>query len=238
MTCGATSPPSCPGTRRWPARRSRHRPPTARSRCGDRGRPPVEAGGRQRPRHASAALPRSPRTASAAPRRRPAGRRGPARRRAGSADAGRPGPDDHRCKGRGSFVTPTGTAQWHYQREAAESRTTDVPGAAGIDNAIGWTQATDAHAAADAMAARSGRQAGPLADVLWVETSSSRLVVLSGAVSSWAAHDYAATALCAPGVTQIEDRIRVESSPSRSVSPASRVSPCCSGSCGRAGSGC
>jgi osmotically-inducible protein OsmY len=142
------------------------------------------------------------------------------------------------AQARESFVTPTGTAQWHYQREAAESRTTDVPGAAGIDNAIGWTQATDAHAAADAMAARSGRQAGPLADVLWVETSSSRLVVLSGAVSSWAAHDYAATALCAPGVTQIEDRIRVESSPSRSVSPASRVSPCCSGSCGRAGSGC
>ena len=83
---------------------------------------------------------------------------------------------------------------------------------AGIDNAITWAQATDAHAAADAIAARSGRHAGLLADVLWVETSSGGLVILSGTVSSWAAHDQAvAAAWSAPGVTQVDDRIRVES---------------------------
>jgi len=76
-----------------------------------------------------------------------------------------------------------------------------VPGVAGIDNAITWAQATDAHAAADAIAARSGRYAGLLADVLWVETSSGGLAILSGTVSSWgAAHDPAvAAAWSAPG---------------------------------------
>ena len=39
-------------------------------------------------------------------------------------------------------------------------------------------------------------------------------------------------------VTQVNDRIRIESRPELTVSPAARVSPCCSGSCGRPGSGC
>jgi osmotically-inducible protein OsmY len=33
---------------------------------------------------------------------------------------------------RDGFVTLTGTAQWHYQREAAEVRTANVPGVAGL----------------------------------------------------------------------------------------------------------
>jgi hypothetical protein len=45
------------------------------------------------------------------------------------------------AQARDGFVTLTGTAAWHHQREAAESRTTDVPGVAGIDNAITLTQA-------------------------------------------------------------------------------------------------
>ena len=40
------------------------------------------------------------------------------------------------------------------------------------------------------------------------------LVVLSGTVSSWAAHDEAVAAVwSAPGVTQVENRIRVMSQP-------------------------
>ena len=39
-------------------------------------------------------------------------------------------------------------------------------------------------------------------------------------------------------VTQVNDRIRIESRPELTVSPAARVSPRCSGSCGRARSGC
>ncbi len=115
---------------------------------------------------------------------------------------------------RDGFVTLTGTAQWHYQREAAESRTTDVPGVAGIDNATILTQAPDACDAVDAISGAVRRHAVLAADVLSVETSSGGLVILSGTVSSWAAHDHAvAAAWSAPGVTQVDDRIRVESRP-------------------------
>jgi osmotically-inducible protein OsmY len=115
---------------------------------------------------------------------------------------------------RDGLVTLTGTAQWHYQREAAESRTTDVPGVAGIDNAIMLTQAPDAGGAADAISGALRRDAVLEADVLSVETSSGGLVILAGTVSSWAAHDHAvAAAWSAPGVTEVEDRIRVESRP-------------------------
>ena len=116
-------------------------------------------------------------------------------------------------KARDGFVTLTGTTQWHYQREAAESRTADVPGVAGIDNAIILTQPPGADDAAGAISGAFRRNAVLAADVLSVETSSGGLVILSGTVSSWAARDQAvAAAWSAPGVTQVDDRIRVESS--------------------------
>jgi osmotically-inducible protein OsmY len=113
---------------------------------------------------------------------------------------------------RDGYVTLNGTAQWHCQREAAESRTANVPGVAGIDNAITLTQTPDAHEAADAIRAAFRRYAALAADGLSVETSSDGLVILSGVVSCWSAHDHAvAAAWSAPGVTQVDDRIRVES---------------------------
>jgi osmotically-inducible protein OsmY len=112
------------------------------------------------------------------------------------------------------FVTLTGTVEWHYQREAAECRATDVPGVAGIDNAITLTQAPDADGVREVITGAFRRNAVIDADVLSVETSSAGLVTLSGTVSSWAAHDEAvAAAWSAPGVTQVEDRIRVDSRP-------------------------
>jgi osmotically-inducible protein OsmY len=117
-------------------------------------------------------------------------------------------------KARDGLVTLTGTAQWHYQREAAESRTADVPGVAGIDNAIIVIQVPDARDAADAISGAFRRDALLAADVLSVEMPSGGLVILSGTVSSWAAHDHAvAAAWSAPGVTQVEDRIAVVGSP-------------------------
>ena len=118
------------------------------------------------------------------------------------------------AQARDGFVTLTGTAQWHYQREAAEFRTATVPGVAGIDNAISLTRTPDAREARDAIRAAFGRDAALEADGLSVETSSDGLVILSGTVSSWAAHDHAvAAAWSAPGVTQVADRIRIESTP-------------------------
>jgi osmotically-inducible protein OsmY len=118
------------------------------------------------------------------------------------------------ARARDGVVTLTGTTQWHYQREAAESRTANVPGVTGIHNAIALTQAPDAGAAREAITAAFRRNAALDADVLSVEASSGGLVTLSGTVGSWAAHDQAvAAAWSVPGVTEVEDRIRVESKP-------------------------
>ncbi len=117
---------------------------------------------------------------------------------------------------RDGLVTLTGTAQWHYQREEAESRTAEVPGVARVDNAITLAQADagDAGDAEAAIAASFRRDAVLEADGLSVETFSGGLVILSGTVRSWVAHDHAvAAAWSAPGVLQIDDRISVETTP-------------------------
>ncbi len=116
------------------------------------------------------------------------------------------------ARARDGFVTLTGTADWHYQRQAAESRTTQVPGVADVENAITLTQTPDAREAGGVISAAFRRNAVLDAAVLSVETSSDGLVILWGTVSSWAAHDQAvASAWSVPGIIQVEDRIRVES---------------------------
>jgi osmotically-inducible protein OsmY len=118
------------------------------------------------------------------------------------------------ARARDGFVTLTGTAQWHYQREAAESRTASVPGVVGIENVIALAHAPDARAVGDAISCAFRRDAVLDADGLSVETFSSGLVILSGTVSSWAAHDHAvAAAWSAAGVTDVDDRIGVEYAP-------------------------
>lgn len=120
------------------------------------------------------------------------------------------------AQARDGLVTLTGTAQWHYQREKAESRTAEVPGVTRIDNAITLTQADagDAGDAGAAITAAFRRDAVLAADGLSVETFSGGLVILSGTVRSWVAHDHAvAAAWSAPGVLQIGDRISVETTP-------------------------
>ena len=118
------------------------------------------------------------------------------------------------AQARDGFVTLTGTVEWHYQCEAAESRTASVPGVVGIDNVIALAQAPDARAVVDAIGCAFRRDAVLDADGLSVETFSGGLVILSGTVSSWAAHDHAvAAAWSAAGVTDVDDRIGVEYAP-------------------------
>ena len=115
------------------------------------------------------------------------------------------------ARARNGLVTLTGTVQWHYQREAAESRTASVPGVIGIDNVIALAQAPDARAAADAISCAFRRDAVLDADGLSVETFYGGLVILSGTVSSSAAHHHAvAAAWSAACVTDVDDRIDVE----------------------------
>jgi osmotically-inducible protein OsmY len=118
------------------------------------------------------------------------------------------------ARARNGLVTLTGTVQWHYQREAAESRTASVPGVIGIDNVIALAQAPGARAAAEAISCAFRRDAVLDADGLSVETFYGGLVILSGTVSSSAAHHHAvAAAWSAAGVTDVDDRIDVEYSP-------------------------
>ena len=115
------------------------------------------------------------------------------------------------AQARDGLVTLTGTVEWHYQREAAESRTASVPGVAGIDNAIVLDRAPAAQAVAEGISCAFRRDAMLDPDRLSVETLSGGLVILSGTVSSWAAHDHAvAAAWSAAGVTDVDDRIGVE----------------------------
>jgi osmotically-inducible protein OsmY len=118
------------------------------------------------------------------------------------------------AQARDGLVTLTGTVEWHYQREAAESRTASVPGVVGIDNVIALAQAPDARAAADAIRRAFRRDAVLGAGRVSVETCPRGLVTLSGTVGSWAAHDHAvAAAWSAAGVTDVDDRIGVEYAP-------------------------
>src|SRR5690348_4092174 len=57
------------------------------------------------------------------------------------------------AQARDGFVALTGTVEWHYQRDAAESRTAAVPGVAGIGNAIALAKAAGAAKAAKAAGA-------------------------------------------------------------------------------------
>lgn len=112
---------------------------------------------------------------------------------------------------RDGVVTLTGTAQWHCQRHEAEYRTARVTGVVGIDNAIALTQAPGAPEALAGIRRALRRNAMLDADAISVDTASIGRVVLSGSVRSWAAHDDAlAAAWSAPGVTEVDDGIRVE----------------------------
>jgi osmotically-inducible protein OsmY len=118
------------------------------------------------------------------------------------------------AQARDGLVTLTGTVQWHYQREAAESRAAAVTGVAGIGNAITLARPPGARAAADAISCAFRRDAVLDAGRLSVQAFAGGLVIVSGTVSSRAAHDHAvAAAWSAAGVTDVDDRIDVEHAP-------------------------
>ncbi len=77
------------------------------------------------------------------------------------------------------------------QRQAAGSRTTQVPGVADVENAITLTRTPDAREAGGVISAAFRRNAVLDAAVLSVQTSSDGLVILWGTVSSWAAPGHA-----------------------------------------------
>jgi osmotically-inducible protein OsmY len=108
------------------------------------------------------------------------------------------------------MVTLKGQANWHFQRDEAETVATNVAGVVSVDDAIELVPPSPSaqdlgHSIKKAME----RNAKLDADSVSVE-SSNGTVTLRGTVSSWADHDEAVSAAwAAPGVTRVKDHILV-----------------------------
>jgi osmotically-inducible protein OsmY len=108
------------------------------------------------------------------------------------------------------MVTLKGKANWHFQRDEAETVATNVGGVVSVDDAIELVPPSPSaqdlgHSIKKAME----RNAKLDADSVSVE-SSNGTVTLRGTVSSWADHDEAVSAAwAAPGVTRVKDHILV-----------------------------
>jgi osmotically-inducible protein OsmY len=124
-------------------------------------------------------------------------------------DAAVPGSVD--VKVEDGFVTLTGTANWQYEREAAEVVAGSIGGARNVSNEIELVQPTspDVSVVKERIASALGDKGAAESDQLRISASAGR-VTISGSVRTWSQHDDAiAAAWATPGVTELEDRIAV-----------------------------
>jgi osmotically-inducible protein OsmY len=108
------------------------------------------------------------------------------------------------------FVTLTGTADWQYQRDEAESVASDIVGTLDVFNEIELKHPTPtAGDVEDSIKKAFKRNAAVDADDLYISTDNGT-VTINGNVSSWAEHDEAIDAAwAAPGVTSVDDEMTV-----------------------------
>ena len=108
------------------------------------------------------------------------------------------------------FVTLSGTANWQYQREEAESVASNVPGVISVTDEVRLVApGPSAHDLQHSIKKAMERNAKLDAASVSVETENGT-VTLRGTVSSWADHDEAVDAAwAAPGVTRVKAHILV-----------------------------
>jgi osmotically-inducible protein OsmY len=108
-------------------------------------------------------------------------------------------------------VKLTGTAEWQYQRDAAEDDVMNVFGVVDIVDEIALIGPTPSAGDVKGSIEKAFKRNAKLdVEELDVQTSNGT-VTLTGVVSSWAEHDEAlAAAWAAPGVAQVDDRILIE----------------------------
>jgi osmotically-inducible protein OsmY len=112
------------------------------------------------------------------------------------------------------FVTLTGTANWQYEREAAEVVAGSIGGARDVGNEIELVRPTspDVSEVKERIARALGGKGAAESDQLRISASAGK-VTITGSVRSWSQHDDAvAAAWATPGVTELEDRIAVAGS--------------------------
>jgi osmotically-inducible protein OsmY len=104
----------------------------------------------------------------------------------------------------------TGTADWQYQRDEAETVAGNVPGVTDVENDIYLTTPSPyAGDVRDSITKALKRDAKIEAGNVGVETLNGT-AVLTGSVRSWSEHDSAvAAAWSAPGVTNVDDRLSI-----------------------------
>jgi len=110
----------------------------------------------------------------------------------------------------GGVVTLSGTAIWQHQRDEAEFICASVPGVIAVDDEISLNPAPGDGDIAQGVSASYRRSARLSRYGLSVDSPHHHVLIVSGAVSSWAEHDDAlAAAWSAPGVTEVYDRVVV-----------------------------
>jgi osmotically-inducible protein OsmY len=107
-------------------------------------------------------------------------------------------------------VTLTGTANWMFQRDEAESVASNIRGVVSVDNEVDLVApGPSAHDVQHSIKKAMERNAKVDADNVTVE-SENGTVTLRGTVNSWADHDAALDAAWAAlGVTRVKDDIAV-----------------------------
>jgi len=112
------------------------------------------------------------------------------------------------------WITLTGDVDWYYQKEHAENAVRHLIGVVGVSNSITikpklpTVKAFEVKNGIEDALKRNARLLRD-AEKIQVEISGSK-VILRGSVGSWADFDEAGyAAYCAPGVSQVENNLRV-----------------------------
>jgi osmotically-inducible protein OsmY len=108
------------------------------------------------------------------------------------------------------WITMTGEVNWDYQRRAAEKAVRDLPGVRGITNLIAVRPKVDAKVVREKIEEELKREAALDAKNIVVEVNGSEVILRGSVRSASERHEAEKAAWAAPGVTDVQNFIKVE----------------------------